>query len=100
MQEIKIKNGESMDILEKNIEKLKSIFPEVVTEDKIDFDKLQNILGNYIDSDEEKYRFTWNGKMKSLRLSQTSSTGTLRPCKEDSVDWDNTHNIYIEGDKS
>ena len=97
MQEINM-SGESMNIVEENIEKLKSIFPEVFNEDKIDFDKLQNVLGNYIDTDEEKYRFTWNGKMNALRLSQTPSVGTLRPCKEESRDWDTTQNLYIEGD--
>ena len=97
MQEIKM-NGESLNIEQENIEKLKEIFPEVFNEDKIDFEKLQNVLGNYIDTDEEKYRFTWNGKMDALRLSQTPSTGTLRPCKEESRDWDTTQNLYIEGD--
>ena len=97
MQEIKM-NGESLNIEQENIAKLKEIFPEVFNEDKIDFDKLQNVLGNYIDPDEEKYRFTWNGKMDALRLSQTPSTGTLRPCKEESRDWDTTQNLYIEGD--
>ncbi len=97
MQEIKM-NGESLNIEQENIEKLKEIFPEVFNEDKIDFEKLQNVLGNYIDTDEEKYRFTWNGKMDALRLSQTPSTGTLRPCKEESRDWDTTQNLYIEGE--
>lgn len=97
MQEIKM-NGESLNIEQENIAKLKEIFPEVFNEDKIDFEKLQNVLGNYIDPDEEKYRFTWNGKMNALRLSQTPSTGTLRPCKEESRDWDTTQNLYIEGD--
>ena len=97
MQEIKM-NGESLNIEQENIAKLKEIFPEVFNEDKIDFEKLQNVLGHYIDTDEEKYRFTWNGKMDALRLSQTPSTGTLRPCKEESRDWDTTQNLYIEGD--
>ena len=93
MQEVKM-SGESLNIEQENISKLKEIFPEVFNEDKIDFD----ILGNYIDTDEEKYRFTWNGKMNALRLSQTPSVGTLRPCKEESRDWDATQNLYIEGD--
>ena len=97
MQEVKM-SGESLNIEQENISKLKEIFPEVFNEDKIDFDKLQNVLGNYIDTDEEKYRFTWNGKMNALRLSQTPSIGTLRPCKEESRDWDTTQNLYIEGD--
>ncbi len=97
MQEVKM-SGESLNIEQENISKLKEIFPEVFNEDKIDFDKLQNVLGNYIDTDEEKYRFTWNGKMNALRLSQTPSSGALRPCKNDSKEWDTTQNIYIEGD--
>ena len=97
MQEVKM-SGESLNIEQENISKLKEIFPEVFNEDKIDFDKLQNVLGNYIDTDEEKYRFTWNGKMNALRLSQTPSLGTLRPCKGESRDWDTTQNLYIEGD--
>lgn len=97
MQEIQM-NGESRDLTQDNIEKLKEIFPEVFNENKIDFDKLQVILGENIDTEDEKYRFTWNGKMDSIRLSQSPSLGTLRPCKEDSKDWDNTQNLYIEGD--
>lgn len=97
MQEIQM-NGESRDLTKDNIEKLKEIFPEVFNENKIDFDKLQVILGENIDTEDEKYRFTWNGKMDSIRLSQSPSLGTLRPCKEDSKDWDNTQNLYIEGD--
>ena len=90
--------GESKDILQENIEQLKQLFPEVCCENKIDFDKLKQILGEYVDDDKERYNFTWNGKGRSLRLSQTPSLGTLRPCKEDSKDWDSTQNLYIEGD--
>lgn len=97
MQDIQM-NGESRDLTQDNIDKLKEIFPEVFNENKIDFDKLQVVLGENIDTVDEKYRFTWNGKMDSLRLSQSPSMGTLRPCKEDSKDWDNTKNLYIEGD--
>ena len=97
MQEIEL-NGESRNITQDNIDKLKQIFPEVFYENKIDFDKLQAVLGENIDTEDEKYRFTWNGKMNALRLSQTPSTGTLRPCKADSVEWDTTQNLYIEGD--
>lgn len=97
MQEIQL-DGNSRDITKDNIEKLKEIFPEVFNEDKIDFEKLQAVLGENVDTEDEKYRFTWNGKMDSLRLSQIPSNGTLRPCKEDSKDWDTTQNLYIEGD--
>ncbi|HZK71823.1 MAG TPA: site-specific DNA-methyltransferase, partial [Clostridia bacterium] len=91
-------NGQTPDMAEENIEKMKTIFPDVFTEGKVDFVKLQQVLGNDIETSNERYNFTWNGKSKALRLSQTPSTGTLRPCKEDSKDWDTTKNLYIEGD--
>jgi adenine-specific DNA-methyltransferase len=98
----KIKTGDdltqSLDIVSDNISKLKELFPEVLTEGKIDFKVLQDILGNEIEEDEEFYRFTWAGKSQSRREAHKPSTGTLRPCKEESVDWDTTQNIYIEGD--
>ena len=97
MQEVQMR-ADSMDVVEYNINQLRQIFPEVFTEDKIDFNKLQNILGNYTDDGEEKYRFTWKGKLNSLRLAQSPSCGTLRPCREESRNWDSTNNIYIEGD--
>lgn len=90
--------GTSKDIVADNIEKLKGIFPEVFCEDKIDFERLQEVLGNYIDDKEERYRFEWNGKSKAIRMSQTPSIGTLRPCKKESKDWDTTKNLYIEGE--
>ena len=91
-------DGKSLDIEAENIEKLRQIFPEAFEEGKIDFDKLRQLLGDYVDDEEERYRFTWNGKGRALRLSQTPSLGTLRPCKEESKDWDTTQNLYIEGD--
>ncbi|WP_296855035.1 site-specific DNA-methyltransferase [uncultured Methanobrevibacter sp.] len=97
MDEIKL-NGESLDIVSDNVSKLKEIFPEVITEDKIDFDKLKLILGSDIDTDSERYSFTWPGKTQAIKESQKQSTGTLRPCKEESKNWDTTKNLYIEGD--
>ena len=98
----KIKTGDdltqSLDIVSHNISKLKELFPEVLTEGKIDFKVLQDILGNEIEEEEEFYRFTWAGKSQSRREAHKPSTGTLRPCKEESVDWDTTQNLYIEGD--
>ncbi|ELY3420717.1 site-specific DNA-methyltransferase [Cronobacter sakazakii] len=91
-------DSQSMDIVADNISKLKELFPEAFTEGKVDFDALKEVLGDYIDSREERYSFTWNGKSKARMLAQTPSTGTLRPCKEESVDWDNTQNLFIEGD--
>ena len=91
-------NGESKDIVLDNISKLKEIFPEVVTEDKIDFKKLELILGEEIDDSKEKYSFTWPGKSQAIHESQKQSTGTLRPCRDESKNWETTQNLYIEGD--
>ncbi|MBN5444849.1 site-specific DNA-methyltransferase [Serratia ureilytica] len=91
-------DSKSMDIVADNISKLKELFPEAFTEGKVDFDVLKEVLGNYIDGREERYSFTWNGKSKARMLAQTPSTGTLRPCKEESVDWVSTQNLFIEGD--
>lgn len=87
-----------MNIEQANVEKLKEVFPEVFADGKVDFDKLQGLLGHYIADDKEKYSFSWKGKADSLRLAQKRSTGTLRPCKEESKNWDTTENLYIEGD--
>ncbi len=97
MNELKL-DGQSKDIVSDNISKLKEIFPEVITEDKIDFEKLQSILGKDIDDSREKYSFTWPGKTQAIKESQKQSTGTLRPCREESKNWDTTQNLYIEGD--
>ena len=97
MKEITL-NGKTPDIAEENIQKLRQIFPDVFTEDKVDFEKLQQVLGDYVEDSKERYNFTWNGKGQALRLSQTPSLGTLRPCKEESKHWDTTQNLYIEGD--
>ena len=97
MNEIKL-TGESKNIVSDNISKLKEIFPDVITENKIDFKKLELILGEDIDVFHEKYSFTWPGKIQAIKESQKQSTGTLRPCREESKDWDSTQNLYIEGD--
>ena len=90
--------GESTNITEENLSAMRQLFPEAFEEGKIDFDVLRQLLGDYVDDEEERYSFKWNGKGRALRLSQTPSTGTLRPCREESVDWDTTQNLYIEGD--
>lgn len=90
--------GETFNIEEENIKKIKELFPEVDTDGKIDFDKLKQLLGNYVEDSDERYNFTWNGKGEALRISQTPSMGTLRPAPEESKNWDETENLYIEGD--
>lgn len=87
-----------MDLVKVNIESLKQLFPEVVTEGKIDFEKLKLILGEEIEKRNERYEFTWHGKAQAMKLAQTPSTGTLRPDKASSKNWDTTENLYIEGD--
>lgn len=91
-------DGQSMDLVKENVEKLKELFPSIVKEDKIDFDELELLLGENINRNNEQYSFTWNGKTEATKIAQKRSTGTLRPCKEESKDWDNTQNLYIEGD--
>ena len=90
--------GTSMDIVQDNIEKLKQIFPEIFTEGKIDYQVLKQLLGEHIEIDKERYSFTWKGKTQARQIAQDTSTGTLRPDKDNSKDWENTENLYIEGD--
>lgn len=90
--------GMSLDLTKLNIEKLKELFPMIDVDGKIDFDMLRTILGDEVDDSREKYQFTWNGKTESIKLAQSPSSATLRPCKEESKDWDTTENLYIEGD--
>lgn len=93
-----ILDGLSMDIEQTNMDKLKVIFPECFAEGKLDIDKLLSLCGEYIDNDFEKYKFEWKGKSECLKLAQKRSTGTLRPCPEESVNFGTTQNLYIEGD--
>lgn len=89
---------QSMNITEDNISKLKSLFPEAFNEGSIDFDVLKQLLGENVDEKEERYGLNWHGKRQARQLALTPSRGTLRPCKAESVDWDNTKNLMIEGD--
>ena len=91
-------DGLSMNIERANMDKLKAVFPECFAEGKLDIDKLLSLCGEYIDNDFEKYKFEWNGKSECLKLAQKRSAGTLRPCPEESVNFDTTQNLYIEGD--
>ncbi|EME8139945.1 site-specific DNA-methyltransferase [Enterococcus lactis] len=91
-------SSHSLDITEQNIEKLKELFPEVLTEKKIDFDKLRLILGDEIETAPERYNFTWNGKKQVMQLAQQPTVATLKPNKAKSKNWDETQNLYIEGD--
>lgn len=98
MDALKKEDGESLSIVEENIEALKAILPDAFTEDGIDFDVLRQLLGDDVADGEEKYGLTWHGKKKARQIALTPSTGTLRPCPEESLDWETTQNLFIEGD--
>jgi len=98
MDKLSLEDGQSMNIEDENIRQLQQLFPDVFNEGKVDFDALKAALGEHIEDKEERYNFTWHGKNKARQIAQTPSTGTLRPCKEESVDWDSTQNLFIEGD--
>ena len=104
---------QSLDVAGSNIDKIAKLFPQCVTECKqtlmrgggkktvlkIDFDKLRDELSaDVIDEGEERYQFTWPDKKAHAHLANTPTTKTLRPCREESVDFDHTQNLYIEGD--
>lgn len=96
--------GKSLDLIAENIAQLKALFPEAVTEGKIDFEVLQTILGGEIEKRQTYYKFTWNGKEEARAYARIPSMGTLRPCVEESSGKDGTpgkfdsENLYIEGD--
>ena len=104
MAKIEKMSLESEDLVEDRLARLKELMPEVFTESGIDFDKLRLELGDEVDEGQERYAFTWPGKMDAIRQSQTPSTATLRPCVEKSRGRDgedgsfDSDNIYIEGD--
>ncbi len=99
---------QSHDVIGSNTQKIAQLFPNCVTERlgkdgkpelAIDFEKLQAELSNEVITEgEERYQFTWPDKRAAVRLANTPTTMTLRPCREESVDFDNTQNLYIEGD--
>jgi adenine-specific DNA-methyltransferase len=91
-------NRESADVLAERIAELEQTFPEAVTEGKVDFDKLRATLGEEVDGRAERYSFSWAGKRDCIRLLQTPSRATLIPAQEESVDFDTTQNLFIEGD--
>jgi len=93
----------SVDVRAENIDRLKTLFPELITEGAdgaaINVDVLKQLVGDATITDaDEKYGLNWHGKRRARQLALTPSTGTLRPCPEDSVDWDTTQNLMIEGD--
>ena len=90
--------SQSMDIEKADSEKFRAVFPQCFSEGKLDISKLLALFGEYDDNDFEKYKFEWKGKSDCYRIAGKRSTGTLRSCVEESVNFDTTNNIYIEGD--
>lgn len=90
--------GQSQDILNDKIDKLKEIIPEVFTENKIDFEKLKLTLGENINLQNERYVLNWAGKSDSFKVLQMPTTATLAPSPDESIDFDKTGNVFIEGE--
>ncbi len=88
----------SGDVLEAQISRLRELFPEVFVEGKIDFDKLKITLGGAAESGPGRFHFSWAGKDDAVSLLQTPSAGTLVPCPEESINFETTGNVFIEGD--
>jgi adenine-specific DNA-methyltransferase len=90
--------GVSLNITEDLIQKLKEVVPQAFTEDKLDIQRLQTILGNYLNTDAERYGLSWAGKSEAYKVLQQPTTATLLPNPEQSIDWDVAENIFIEGE--
>lgn len=88
----------SSDLAADNLERMRDLFPEAFSEDGIDFSTLRQLLGDDVDDGDERYGLNWSGKRRARRLALAPSRGTLRPCPDESVDWDTTQNLLIEGD--
>src|SRR4051812_9349056 len=88
----------SGDLLETQLANLRRLFPEVFVEGKIDFDKLRATLGASTESGPGRFHFSWTGKDDAVALLQTPSQATLIPCPEESINFETTGNVFIEGD--
>jgi len=91
-------DGKSLNISEENLKRLKEILPEAFTENKVDWDKLKATLGEDIEFKNERYVLNWAGKSEAFRVLQTPTTATLTPDKDESVNFETTDNIFIEGE--
>lgn len=90
--------AQSADLVAENLAALRGLFPQAFAEGKVDFDVLRELLGDAIEEGEERYGLSWSGKAKAQRHALTPTLATLRPAPEDSVDWDATRNVIVEGD--
>jgi adenine-specific DNA-methyltransferase len=97
MTDYKKMKFETPDRNAENIEKLNELFPNLISEGKVNLDALRAFVGEEVFTD-ECYDFTWAGKREAVLEAGKPTHKTLRPCVADSVDWDTTENLYIEGD--
>ncbi|WCP12584.1 hypothetical protein sphantq_00984 [Sphingobium sp. AntQ-1] len=88
----------SGNLVAANVAALRTLFPEVVTDGKVDFDVLRELLGEALEESEERYGLNWKGKRRARAFALTPSLGTLLPSEKESVNWDETQNIFVEGD--
>ena len=86
------------DLAAERVRQLQALFPDVVTEGRVDFDKLRAALGDAVNGEPERYSFTWAGKRDAIHLLQMPSRATLLPAPDESVNWDETKHLFIEGD--
>lgn len=88
----------SQDVAKEKRAQLKQLFPEVFMEDTIDFEQLRRVMGDWVEPGKERYGLNWPGKADCIKVIQAPSIATLKPAREESVDFDNTQNLFIEGD--
>ena len=88
----------SQNIAQEKRARLKQLFPEVFTEDRIDFEQLRRAMGDWVEPGKERYGLNWPGKAECMKIIQAPSIATLKPARDESVDFDTTENLFIEGD--
>jgi adenine-specific DNA-methyltransferase len=91
-------DGNSLNITQDLLEKLKGLVPQAFSEDKLDIQKFQTLLGEDVNTDSERYQLSWAGKSEAYKVLQMPTTATLIPQPEQSVNWDESENIFIEGE--
>jgi adenine-specific DNA-methyltransferase len=88
----------SPDLIADQVERLRAIFPDAFCEGRVDWDRLRATLGELVDERPERYSFTWAGKQDAIRTLQIPSRAALVPCPEESVNWESTQHVFIEGE--
>ncbi|WP_417842135.1 site-specific DNA-methyltransferase [Terasakiella sp.] len=89
---------QSMDVAAEKRKQLKQLFPEVFSEEKVDVDALRRVLGDFVEGGKERFGLNWPGKAECMKVIQAPSVATLKPCRDESVNFDDTGNLFIEGD--